>query len=341
MTFLMGHNLLELVEFPEYIGLASSTGVATIHRPSTMNTRIISPFVQTSLAIVALFVPLRLTAQELNCDVTVNYESISSTNKEFLVDFAREVKTYMNSYKWTNEDLGGEKIKCSLQIFFISASGATGYSAQIFVGSQRLIYQGDGKTTAVIRIKDDMWDFVYEKNQPMYHNEYRFDPLVSVLDFYAYVIIGYDFDTLEPLSGTQYFQRASNIVNLGASTSYSRGWTKSTGSYTRAGLIEELLNSRYSSLRQGIYDYHFNGLDLLASDRNGAFQTIVNVLNRFAEFKTTEGASVLIIRVFFDTKYLELADLFTDYPDPEIYAKLNAVDPSHQRYYDDYRYKRK
>jgi hypothetical protein len=304
-----------------------------------MNTRIIASLFQSSLAILALLVPARLTAQELDCDVKVNYESISSTNKEFLVDFAKGVKTYMNSYKWTNEDLGGEKIKCSLEIFFISASGPTSYSAQVFVGSQRLIYQGDGKTTAVIRIKDDMWDFVYEKNQALYHNEYRFDPLVSVLDFYAYVIIGYDFDTLEPLSGTPFFQKASNIVNLGASTSYSRGWTKSTGSYTRAGLIEELLNSRYSSLRQGFYDYHFNGLDMMASDSKTAFETIINVLNQFAEFRKNEGANVWYIRIFFDTKYLELCDLFTNYSDPEIYTKLDAIDPSHQRYYDDYRNK--
>lgn len=302
-----------------------------------MNTRIVAPFFQSSLAVLALLVPPQLTAQELDCDVKVNYESISSTNKGFLVDFAGEVKTYMNSYKWTNEDLQGEKIKCSLEIFFISASGPTSYSAQIFVGSQRLIYQGDGKMTAVFRNLDDKWDFVYEKNQPLYHNEYRFDPLASVLDFYAYVIIGYDFDTLEPLSGTQYFQRASNIVTLGASTPYSRGWTKSTGSYARAGLIEELQNSRYSSLRQGFYEYHFNGVDMMASDTKAAFQTIITVLDQFAEFRKNEGANVWYIRIFFDTKYLELCDLFTNYSDPEIYTKLDAIDPSHQRYYDDYR----
>jgi hypothetical protein len=296
---------------------------------------------QVSLAILVLLAPLRLIGQELDCDVTVNYESIPSTNKEYLIDFASQIRTYMNSYKWTTEDLGGEKIKCSLSIFFTSASGATGYSAQVFVGSQRLIYQSDGKMTAVFRIKDDMWDFSYEKNQPIYHNEYRFDPLASVLDFYAYVIIGYDFDSHEALSGTPFFQKASNIVNLGASTAFSRGWNKSTGTYTRAGLIDEVLNPRYASLRQGLYDYHFNGLDMMASERKQAFQTIVNVLDLFADFKSTEGSSVLYTRIFFDTKYLELADLFTDYWDPEIYAKLDAIDPSHQRYYDEYRNKMK
>jgi hypothetical protein len=306
-----------------------------------MNTSIRRTTVSLLVSVPLILCAQRLSAQELDCDVTVNYESIPSTNKEFLVDFAREVKTYMNSYKWTDEDLGGEKISCSLNIFFSSASGATGYSAQIFVGSQRLIYEGNGKTTAVIRIKDDMWDFVYEKNQPIYHNEYRFDPLASLLDFYAYVIIGFDFDTHEAMSGTRFFQRASNIVNLGASASYSRGWTKTTGTYTRAGLIEELLNSRYSSLRQGLYDYHFNGLDMMASDRKVAFQTIISVLDQFADFRQSEGSSVLFTRIFFDTKYLELANLFTDYWDPEIYTKLDAIDPLHQSYYDDYRNKRK
>lgn len=284
---------------------------------------------------------LPLSGQELDCDVTVNYESIPTSNRDFLTDFGKEVKAYMNSFQWTTEDLEGEKIKCSINIFFQSVSGGTRYSAQIFVGSQRLIYQGDGKTTAVVRILDDKWDFIYEKNQPLYHNENRFDPLASLLDFYAYAIIGFDFDSHEPQSGTQYFMRASNIVSLGSSTSFSRGWVKSTGSYTRAGLIEELLNSRYTTLRDAFYQYHFNGLDMLSSERKQAFQTIVDILDQLDAFRKTEGSNVLLIRVFFDTKYLELAEKFTDYWDPEIYTKLNAIDPSHQRYYDDYKAKRR
>jgi hypothetical protein len=303
----------------------------------------VRPFLSflTSLSLLVSFLLQRVDAQELDCEVTVNYESVPTTNRDFLVDFAREVKTYMNSYTWTSMDLEGEKIKCSLNIFFLSAAGTNRYSAQIFVGSQRLIYDSDGKLTAVVRILDDKWDFVYEKNQPLYHNEYRFDPLASLLDFYAYLIIGYDFDTHEPNSGSPYFSRASNIVNLGASTTFSRGWVKTSGSYSRAGIIEELLNSRYSSLRAGFYEYHFNGLDLLSSDRKEAYETIINVLDQFANFKKTEGANILYLRIFFDTKYLELADLFTDYYDVAIFDKLNAIDPSHQRYYDDYRNRRR
>jgi len=150
---------LDLVEFPQYIALARLAGLAINYRPFIMNSHIKALLFQILLAVLVLFAPARLTGQELDCDVTVNYESIPSTNKEYLVDFTSEVRTYLNSYKWTTEDLEGEKIKCSLSIFFTSASGSTGYSAQVFVGSQRLVYQGDGKVTAVFRIKDDMWDF--------------------------------------------------------------------------------------------------------------------------------------------------------------------------------------
>ena len=326
---------VEQVQIPSYIGMNVN------YQPSTMISNTIS-YLRIIVPALLLLLPLqRLHSQELDCDVTVNYESIPTTNREFLVDFAREVKTYVNSYKWTTEDLEGERIKCSISIFFLSVTGGTSYSAQIFVGSQRLIYQGDGKTTAVVRILDDKWDFIYERNQPLYHNEYRFDPLASLLDFYAYAIIGFDFDTHESLSGTPYFQKASSIVSFGSSTSFSRGWVKATGSYSRAGLVEELLNSRYTPLREGLYRYHFDGLDVLATDKRQAFDSIIKVLDQFADFKKTEGASVLFIRVFFDTKYLELADIFTEYSDPEIYTKLNTIDPSHQRYYDEYRNKRK
>lgn len=282
-----------------------------------------------------------LRAQELDCDVQVNFEPISTTNKEFLVNFANEVKEYLNNFRWTNEDFQGEKIKCSFNIFFQSASGNQ-YRAQIFIGSQRPIYQSDRSTpasTPVVRILDDQWDFVYEKNQRLYHNEFRFDPLASLLDFYVYVIIGFDFDTMEPLSGTSYFQRASSILYQAQSSSFSRGWVKATGIYTRAELIEQLLSSRYEPLRQLIYQYHFNGLDLLSSDRYRALSTIADVVNQFADFKRKEATNLLFIRTFFDAKYLELADVFTRYSDKSIYDKLNDVDPSHQKTYDEYKTK--
>ena len=291
------------------------------------------------LALLYLLLGRQLFGQELDCDVTVNYESIPTTNRDFLSDFEKEVKTYLNSYRWTTEDLEGDRIPCSISIFFRSVTGSNRYSAQIFVGSQRLIYEGDGKTTAVFRNLDDKWDFFYEQNQPLYHNEYRYDPLASLLDFYAYIILGYDFDSHELLSGTPYFQKASNIVNLALSSAYSRGWIKTTGSYSRAGLIEELLNARYDPVREGLYRYHFDGLDFLASDRRQAFETIIGVLDQFAEFKKNLGANVLLTKIFFDTKHLELADIFTDYWDPEIYTKLNTIDPSHRRYYDEARNK--
>jgi hypothetical protein len=38
-----------------------------------------------------------------------------------------------------------------------------------------------------------------------------------------------------------YYSRAMDIVNLGASSKFSSGWLKTTGSYSRRGLVEDLL----------------------------------------------------------------------------------------------------
>ncbi|CUS86217.1 protein of unknown function (DUF4835) [Candidatus Kryptonium thompsonii] len=56
-----------------------------------------------------------------------------------------------------------------------------------------------------MRIFDDKVEFFYDKNAPLYHDEFRFDPLLSLIDFYMYIVIGYDFDTYEPFGGTEFF----------------------------------------------------------------------------------------------------------------------------------------
>ena len=62
-------------------------------------------------------------AQELNCKVTVNYESLPAQNRERLADFGGVIEAYMNSTQFTDDSWSGEKIDCSLNIFFTSLSG--------------------------------------------------------------------------------------------------------------------------------------------------------------------------------------------------------------------------
>ena len=83
-----------------------------------------------------------LSAQELNCKVTVNFESLPVANRELLRDFASVVEDYVNTARYTNDDYA-TKIDCSMSIFFLSAAGDFDYSAQIVVTSTRPVYRSD------------------------------------------------------------------------------------------------------------------------------------------------------------------------------------------------------
>ena len=153
----------------------------------------------------------RLFAQEIDCDVKVaNMQNLPEAARENLSSFLPDLSQYINSYRWTREDLGNLKIKCTITISFQGAPNGNHYSVQAFVGSQRPVFRSE-RNTALVRIIDGNWEFDYVRNQPLIHNENRFDPFLSVIDFYVYLILGYDFESYKAGDGTPYFQKAMEI----------------------------------------------------------------------------------------------------------------------------------
>jgi hypothetical protein len=277
------------------------------------------------------------TSQQLDCTVNVNYEAVGAANKDLLRDFASEVRNYLNNYQWGSEQLD-EKVKCTVDIFIQTATGENKYMSQVFVGSQRQIF-GSKKSTAVVRLFDEAWEFTYVKDRPINHNPHSFSDLASFLDFYVYLILGYDYDTYEPLGGTPWFQKASDIASL-ASTSSQKGWQLVTTGYSRTQLVTDLLNPTVNPIRGSIYRYHFRGLDSLAVDTQKGWANMRGALEQIGATKKGIDARNLVFKSFFDTKYLEIAEVFQEYPDPTIYIVLSKIDPYHQKTYDEYRLKK-
>jgi hypothetical protein len=287
-------------------------------------------------AIVACVMPAR--TQQVDCTVTVNYEAVGTANKDLLRDLENDIRGYVNNYQWGSEQLG-EKVKCTLDVFVQSSTGENRYMAQVFVGSQRQIY-GTNKNTAVVRLFDEAWEFTYLKDRPISHNPRAFNDLTSLLDFYMYLVLGYDYDTYDRLGGTPWFQRASDIANL-ARTSSQKGWQLVTTGYSRAQMVTDILNPTVTPIRAASYRYHFGGLDSLAADKNVAWGHMRGALEQIGMARKTVDSRNLAAKSFFDTKYLEIAEVFQDYPDPNFYVLMSKIDPAHQKTYEEYRLKKK
>jgi hypothetical protein len=285
--------------------------------------------------IFILLFPFTLTlAQELNCKVTVNYEGLAVNNRELLIDFANVVESYMNTTQFTSEQWDGLKIDCALTIFFTGAANETDYSAQVVIVSTRPVFRST-RQTPMLTISDANWSFRYVPNQALYANQATFDPLTSFLDFYANIIIGFDWETWAELGGTPYFKKAFDILNLSVSSPYKKGWEQSSASYSKWGLCNDLLNDRYRSFREAFYEYHY-GVDEYQIRKKDGQDKLVNMITVMEDMQKKVGiANSVLIKQFFDTKNGEFVELLRDYPDNAVFARLKKIDPSHATKYDE------
>lgn len=287
-----------------------------------------------------LLIVLLLTAssliysQELNCKVLVNFEGLPVANRELLVNFGALLEDYMNKTRFTTDNWEGDKIECTFNIFVTSAASEISYSAQAVIISQRPVYKSI-KNSSMILINDNSWSFTYEKNQQINPDISTFDPLRSFLDFYAYVIIGYDLDSYGKLAGSQLYSRAFDIVNLGATNRSTPGWDKTSSSYSRRGFIEDLLNEKYRPFREAFFEYHYNGIDIYAQNKKAAQDKIINLINTLESMRTKVDLNSVLIKSFFDAKSGEIVDYLKDYPDKNIFKVLKKIDPPHTSKYDE------
>jgi hypothetical protein len=95
--------------------------------------------------------------------------------------------------------------------------------------------------------------------------------------FYAYVIAGIDNDSFARLSGANYYALAQSVVTNAQSSPY-KGWKAFDGNSNRYWLIENLNNKVYEPLRVFLYDYHRNGLDVMADNPTRARKAISAML---------------------------------------------------------------
>jgi len=286
------------------------------------------------LFLLLFLFPLIVNAQELNCKVRVNVENLETYYRDFLDDFANSVEDYMNKTKFYDGEWEGGKIECSMDIFFIAGSNDVNYTAQVVISSQREIYNSSN-STRMLTVSDNSWSFKYEQGQSFYQYETSFDPLTSFLDFYAYVVIGFDLDSYAELGGTPYFNKALGIVNFAVTGGASKSWLSTTGTYSRRKLVQELLDERYRPFREGFYDY-FYGIDVYSQSKKVAQREIVKFVDKVAGIKNKIDTRSMLLKTFFDTKYGEIIEKLKGYQDERgVLLKLMKIDPAHAAKYDE------
>lgn len=275
-------------------------------------------------------------AQEFNIEVTVDRSQVNSASLNYLDDFATRIATYLNDHDWTDATFQElERIDARIQVVLLSVDDNFNFQANIVIRSLRPVYHTMQRSTLLL-VNDDSWSFNYTPNRALTHDELQFDAVATLLDFYAYLILGFDFDSFSELGGTPYFSEAQNIVAL-AQTSASPGWSRTGSSRrNRAQLVSDLLNPAYEDIRRAIYRYHRLGLDRFTADPEAARENILESLQMIREVQRTASNDYLA-DIFFNAKYREIVSVFEDAPVQtrlEAYNLLSQVDQSHLSEYD-------
>lgn len=269
-------------------------------------------------------------AQEIDADITIDRSQVSGTSLSFLDNLSNELESYISEYQWTSASFRDyERINMQMQITLLSVDNDYNVEAQVFIRSRRPIYNSTSQT-AVFLFSDDNWVFNYTPNRSLIHDELQFDELTSFIDFYTYIVLGFDFDSFEELGGSSYYRDAQDIVSLAQTTS-SDGWSRGNNRRNRAQLTSDLLSTSFEPFRRAVYQYHRHGLDLFLDDPEEARQQVLQALDKIQQAQRNTSSDVLF-DIFFNAKYRELVSIFED-AEPEVrleaFNLLSEIDQSH------------
>lgn len=254
-----------------------------------------------------------LQAQELLAQVQVNDVQVQNTERQVFREMETVFAEFLNNRQWTENELGyNEKIRCSFQITIEAQENIGSFRATLIVQVARPVY-GTSYLTPTFLFSDRDFIFQYIESQPLDFNINNFNSnLTSMLAYYAYIILGMDYDSFAPQGGTPYFEMARNVVQV-AQQAGIQGWDQTSGgnaSRNRAALINDLFNTRMLPVREMMYSYHRLALDTFAEKPDEARALVVENLKNLNAVREFNPSSILLIS-FFDAKEDELANMFT------------------------------
>jgi len=243
---------------------------------------------------------------------------------------------FMNSRKWTDHAYNyDEKLRCNIMIILDEQISADEFRGSIQVQFVRPVFDASYETT-VLNIKDNDFRCRYVEFQPLEYNETsNRDNLTNIMAFYAYVILGFSYDTFSLEGGTPYFEKAQTIVNNAQSLPV-KGWKSFESERNRYWLLENVMNKSYSDYRKCMYNYHRNGLDMMSQKVEEGRANIAESL-RDLQKVFRKRPSTYILQMFFDSKADELVNVFSkSYPDERnrVLTILNEIDPSNGSRYE-------
>jgi len=284
-------------------------------------------------------------AQELLCKVKILHEKIANTDPAVFTSMERGVSEFINTHKFTSDEFQPtEKIECNILLNVTSKvpGDDNAYMGTLSIQASRPVYNSSYNSPTVNFVDKDVI-FHFTQFSPLQFDERNIsgnDPLASnltaILAFYAYIVIGLDYDSFSPSGGTDIFKKAQYVVNNAPESGSSiPGWKAVDGNRNRYWLIDQLLSPRFSDYRANWYSMHREGLDNMYNKPDSARLKVLSGVSKLNQVMKENPNSLLMI-FFFTAKSDEYIKILAQLPKQErapYVAQLQAMDvPNAQKY---------
>lgn len=279
------------------------------------------------LALAMTLVPTALTvgAQEFHCQVEINSQKIEGTSKSVFETLQTSISDYMNENRFSTATFSPtERIECRLYLTVAEYEGDR-IKGDLQVQLSRPVYNST-YTTTLMNFKDSKIDFEYKEGDPLVYNETsQQSNLTAILDYYAYLFLGIDFDSFSPMGGQQFFDRAQSVVQAAQSTG-EVGWKAFEDTKNRAAVLSSFTDNNTSGIRRLMYDYHRKGLDEMVTSPDKGRAVITESLKEIEAIHKNAPMSVAL-SMFRDSKLDELVNIYSKAPQTEREAAYEILQP--------------
>lgn len=287
------------------------------------------------LFIFVLYHSASIMSQELNCNIQVTAPQVAGSDRTVFETMQRDLYEFMNSRQWSNYRFTfEERIEVNILITIQERVSADEFKGNLQIQARRPVFRSSYNSTLLNHIDNDI-HFRYIEHQPLeFAENTHTSNLTSLLAFYAYIVLGFDFDSFSLNGGTEFFNKAQSVV-VNAQNAPEQGWKAFESQRNRYWLVENILNQQYAPVREAIYKYHRLGLDVMHDNIETGRSAVVESLELLQRVHRQRPGSYLM-QIFFNAKSDEFVNIFSEAPPmdkPRVVNILREIDPTNSSKY--------
>ncbi len=250
-------------------------------------------------------------AQEFECNVNVTATQVEGSDKRVFETLQNAIYEFMNNRKWSSYNLRvEEKLECTILLTITERLSADEFRGNLNVVIRRPVYN-TAYNTVLLNFIDKGFQFRYVEFQPLDYSDGTFTSnLTSVLAFYSYMFLGLYFDSFSPSGGTQFFEKAQEVVNA-AQNAPESGWKAYETERNRWWMVNNYMNPANSALRDFGYTYHRLGLDQMYDKVDQGRNSVTESLQYLQKLYNAKPG-LFALQLIFDAKRDEIVNIYSD-----------------------------